>query len=477
LDLLAYVMAQGFNLSCPQVIVHAREATIEVARFSGGTGFFEKLVAALSEFPDGYREAAALANCLTDVSDLSVSLIEFALRGLETPDIVVSSLSRKILADLGHVPPSNPVAELPAFYKIQAIGGGQSSNFDPPPGLLSDGRAVWSDDPWTWTSMLRFPLNVAKDASGIPMETLRRRCASFMQQEGGREAFGPEVEEEKRVKLRALRLPFPNRRPMASAALRAIGKLLSELHNANAINPRAFPAIWEEIGGPNAQNSMPLEGPKPDWLEWPDVPLKQYGGADIEQWLKDAGKHFTSAHLAGGRLFAEKTHFALHSTRSTVFFDKLALPSPTALSSGYNRLPRVFSLVDPTPMYDENESKGVCRVPGNLYGDFNDELIVLCPYLAARLNWIAYDDNPFSYYDQQGNLVCETVRWVQGTFEYEPTHEVEMFGRGQFVHLSNIAVSQLLSAGIDFSSNVKITKSAKPERQQKAAREFFAAIE
>ncbi len=477
LDLLAYVMAQGFNLSCPQVIAHAREATVDVVRISGGTSFFEKLVVALSEFPDGYREAVGLANRLTDVSDLSVSLIEFALRGLETSDIVVSALSEKMLAELGHVPPTNPAVELPAFYKIQAIGGGQSSNFDPPPGLLSDGRTVWSDDPWTWTSMLRFPLSVTKDASGIPMETLRRRCAYFMQQEGGKEAFGPEVEKEQRAKLRCLSLPFPNRRPMASAALRAIGKLLSELYDANAIDPRAFPAIWEEIGGPNAQNSMPLKGPKPDWLEWPDVPLKQNGGADIENWLGDAGKHFTSALVAGGRLFAEKTHFALHSTRSTVFIDKLALPSPTDSNSGSDRLPRVFSLDDPKPMYDENESKGVCRVPGNLYGDFQDDLIVFCPHLALRLNWVAGDDDPFSYFDQQGNAVCETVRWVQGTYEYQPTYEAEMFGRGQFVYLTKLGVSQIQAAGINFLSNVKVEKSAQPERKPKVAKKFVASFE
>lgn len=112
-----------------------------------------------------------------------------------------------------------------------------------------------------------------EDASEIPMEVLRRRCAYFMQQEGGREAFGPEVEKLQRAKLRRLTLSFPNRRPMASAALRAIGKLLSKLDKANAITPRTFPVIWEEIGGPNVLNSMPGESPKPTGLSGQTFPL------------------------------------------------------------------------------------------------------------------------------------------------------------------------------------------------------------
>lgn len=474
LDLLANIVVQGFKLSCPQVIVHARQAAVDVASITSDTGFVEKLVELLRELPDGAREAAALVNQLSDVPQLSESLVHFALQGLEEQDLVVSRLSERTLRELGKSIAVNPAVDLPTYYQIQGIGGGQPSNFDPPPGLLSDGRAVWSEDPWTWTSMLRFPLSIAKDASGIPMEVLRRRCAYFMQQEGGREAFGPEVEEGQRAKLRSLTLPFPNRRPMASAALRAIGKLLSELDKANAIAPSAFPVIWEEIGGPNVQNSMPGESPKPDWLEWPDFPLKQYGGVDIESWLCDAGKHLSSVYLPGGRLIAEKMHFALHSSRATTSIDKLVLPKAADINGGSNSLPRVFSLDDLRPMYDESESKGVCRVPGNLYGDFQEELLIFCPYLSRRLGWVSRDDEPFSLFDRQGNAVCESVRWVQGTYEYQPTYESEMFGKGQFVYLTGVGIAQLIAAGMDLSTNVTVTKSAVEESKAAETRDFIA---
>ena len=308
------------------------------------------------------------------------------------------------------------------------------------------------------------------------MEVLRRRCAYFMQQEGGREAFGPEVEEGQLAKLRSLTLPFPNRRPMASAALRAIGKLLSELDKANEIDPRAFPAVWNEIGGPNVQNAMPYEGAKPDWLEWPDMPIKQYGGVDIENWLCDAGKHLTSVFLPEGRLLAEKTHFALHSSRVTTSINKLVLPKAADIDIGSDSLPKVFSLDDLRPMYDESKSKAVCRVPGNLYGDFQDELIILCPYLADSLGWIARNDNPFSLFDGQGNSVCESVRWVQGTYEHQPSYESEMFGKGQFVYLTSVGVAQLQAAGMVLSASVKVTKSAVEERKAKENSKFIASF-
>ncbi len=261
--------------------------------------------------------------------------------------------------ELGEEIPEAPQTDLPAFYSLQPLGGSQASNFDPPPGLLSDGRAMWSDDPWTWTSVLQFQLNLVHKASGIPLELLRRRCAIFMTEEGGKSAFGPDVEKQMLSKLRSLDLAFPYRRPMANAALRAVGKLIDELSTSGAIDSRVIPLIWEEIGGPSTI-LLPEPHPRPDWLDWPQMPVKEYGGVDSETWVNDPSQLMTSSFSNAGYILAEETHFSLSASRVTSSIDKLRLPILANIEAGLEGSPKLFSRDEPQPLYDEKDSALVC---------------------------------------------------------------------------------------------------------------------
>ena len=474
LDLLAFVIVQGFSLDCREVKLKARHAAEVVARNTNDRRFVEKLFEFLHPLPDGRREAAALMNKLTDVLYLSTTLQAAARQELESTDIVTSTISEKVLKDLGESVPEISKTELPVFYRLQSPGGVHVSNFNPPLGLLSGGRSMWSDDPWTWTSMLEIPLSLVSEASGIPIEKLRRRCAIFMSEEGGRSVFGPEVEMELRTKLRRLTLAFPNCRPMALASLRAIGRLLKELFNADAIDPKVFPLLWEEIGGPSLTRTLPLESPKPEWLEWPELSVKQNGGIEADSWMSDSEQALRSTILPDGLVLAEFTHFSLHAWRETLTLNKLSLPVGANLSKGICGLPRVLLLDGLRPIYKESESKLVARIADNLFGDIEDQTLCICPYIAAQLGWVSTNRDPLVYCDSDGKVACKTVRWIQGTYSHQPSFDAEMFGKGQFLHLTHVGLSRFHAAGIDFSNGVRVFSEVKREAKEVAKRELVA---
>ncbi|MDF1710109.1 MAG: hypothetical protein P1U72_18610 [Paracoccaceae bacterium] len=433
----------------------------------------EKIFEFLHALPDGSREAIALASRLTDQNYLRTSLVNEAREQLAKSDYVTAALSKRVLRELGEAIPVTQQKDLSAFYSLQPLGGLQASNFDPPPGLLSYGRAMWSDDPWTWTSVLQFQLNLLHKTSGIPLEMLRRRCAMFMSEEGGRSAFGPDVEKRMLSKLRCLDLPFPYRRPMANAALRAVGKLIDELLRARAIDPKVLPIIWEEIGGPSSR-VISKPSSRPDWLDWPQMPLKPYGGVDGAEWLNDPSQLTTSSYVGAGFLLAEQVNFSLHSSRETSSVNKCCLPISADIEASVEGLPRLHSLDDLQPLYDEADSTLVCRVPGTLFGNLRDEEITICPYVSQRLGWTR-DPVLFSkLFDDTGNVVCETIHWIEGTFSHQPSYDAEMFGDGQFIRLSTDGVRQLRAASIDLRINVKVSASTVDEAKNVTKRETFA---
>ena len=91
---------------------------------------------------------------------------------MEDDDFITSAIGRKVLHELGEEIQDAPQTNLPAFYTLFPSGSDQASNFEPSPGFLSGQRPVWSDDPWTWTLMLRRPLRLLSEATWVPLELL-----------------------------------------------------------------------------------------------------------------------------------------------------------------------------------------------------------------------------------------------------------------------------------------------------------------
>lgn len=461
--LLAFVIAQAFDFSCPELLDHARAAAKLVASWKTSSPIIKKLLMLLRSQADGPREAAALMYRLRVIPHLKETLVREAREALSHGDFIVSNQAKLVLMYFGERPEEQDPVALPPFYSLAPSGSPLATDFKPPPGLMTTQRRVWVDDPWTWTSMMEFPFRVVADGSDIELEVLRRRCADFMRREGGRDAFGPDTEDAILARLRRMDLAFPYRRSLPMAANRAFGMMLQELALAQEVDPRVFPTVWEEIGGPSLSGfNLDLEQ-RPSWLEHPVVPRRQNGGVEHDEWLSTAENCLYSPLVTGHFVLVEKTIFKARIWRDTVESARLCLPKAMNVDSGLSGVPRLISLDDRRPRYKENESKLVCQIPESTFGDLRKSTMTICPYVAMALGWTCSKTNPFELHDSTGEIVAKTIRWVDGTDKVDHSWS-ELYFAGQVIILSGSGRVQLEGLRGPIQRGVKVTRKVLPEQ-------------
>lgn len=472
-DFLAFLIARAFDFSCPELLHHARATAVLIAKQEDSAAFTERLFEFVQEQTEGRREAATLMYRLRDAPHLRELLVKMAAIDVTSDDFIVANLAKRVLNHLGSPfedPPSKP---LPAFYDLITEESDQDNNFDPPPGLDSGQRPVWSDDPWTWTLSLARPFAVLTAGCYAPPGMLRRRCARFMAMEGGRQAFGPEVEEAILAKLRRMHLQFPYRRPMAMAALRAFSKLLQELDVAGQVDSRMFPIIWTDIGGPTLSGGLPEPDPRPSWIAIPSIPVRQYGGVDEDEWLLRACDELSTTLRPDCFVLAQHTYSRIKAQRASASSSKLILPSAADIAGGVDGLPSILSIDSLMPMYREEDSELVCRVQADLYGDLGRSAITICPYVARSLGWVRSAQSPFALVDSNGEVVAQTIFWTDGT-NAEGGYDAELFGAGQALHITWSGKAQLESRYGLLSVGVKVERNIIDESRRTDSRTILA---
>ena len=295
-----------------------------------------------------------------------------------------------------------------------------------------------------------------------------------MSKEGGQSAFGPGVEDKLAGQLRRLDLKFAYRRPMASSCLRAFGKVLRELERAGAVDPNVFRALWDEMGGPSMSDKLPEDNPRPSWLIWPELAIRKYGGIEGDQWLEYCESMLRPTLLTDEFILAEDSHFLIQAVRSSADAHRTMLPSCVDITEGISGLPRLFSHDYLRPMYKQSESPLVCRIPGDLFGDFRNETITICPFVAKELGWSRTDTNPLEFSDASGSLVARTIRWVEGT-KQQAQYEGERFGTGQLLLLTSDGRAQLEAVAGTLQLAARVIATFSGERGKSGRREFVSA--
>jgi len=476
-DLLARLLVQGFSFSCPEILDHARAAVLAIAEDEGGASVLGALIPLLENQPDGIRETAALCYRLRRHAHLSDCVTKEARRLRNHEDFVVSNQAERILRGYGELEETQKAPQtLPSFYSLQPSGSSQANNFDLAPGTIPGSRAVWSDDPWTLTSGLRFPFRVLADASGIDIEMLRRRCAEFMRREGGREAFGPEAETRLVSRLQRLNLKFNYRRLTPMAAQRGLGMVVNELARAEHVDPRAFQAIWSELGGP------PLAGfrfpvvARPEWIEPPQVPRRKHGGLEADAWLDTINESLCVPWAPDQFVLAEKSFFKTRIWREAVESNRYCLPAQldVNINTDFSGIPKLFSVDDFQPLYGREKSPVVCRVEDFYYGDLRDSTLTLCPHILSDLGWARSPNEPLVIIDDKGTVAAQTVRWVDGTDELG-FYESEAYGAGQALVLTLEALSSLEGLVGRLRIGARVIRKIVPETGEPTERTHIAS--
>ena len=345
-DLLAQLLFLAYDFLCSDLISHARTAALEIAQAQGGGAVLASLLIKLERERSGPREAATLCYRLRGVAQLREEITEAARRYAVHPDYVVAHQGKLILKEFGLDDPDTPTGELPAFYALKFDDGGQAEDFDFAPGTAPGARSIWSDDPWTWTAGLGFAFRLISDASGIGIGQLRRRCAEFMRREGGREAFGPDAEEESVSRLKKMDLKMSYRRLLPMAAHRALGMVIGEILHACRLDPRVIPAIWSEIGGPSLMGwDLPVES-KPYWMLAPEIPRSDRYGVEAEQWMEATSDALHNPVAEGQFILGEMSEYRYRIWPEMAESVRFCLPSQidlTEVDQHLHGVPNLFS--------------------------------------------------------------------------------------------------------------------------------------
>ncbi|TDX61127.1 AAA ATPase-like protein [Methylosinus sp. sav-2] len=476
-DIIAWLIAEAYSLHCPDVLDHARAAMLTIAPLPGGASVLQTVFKLLHDQPDGSREAIALAYRLRREATLKDALLIEARRGVEHADFVVSNLAQRALKHFQVAHPAAPPGKLPTFYDLAPSGTPEAEKFDLPPGVMSGARPMWSDDPWTQTTMLRFAFRVLADHTEVPMETLRRRCAEFLRRLGGREKFGPEAETWVQGKLRRLHLMLTWRKLQPMAAQRAFGMVLKELADADAVDPRVFELLWDEIGGPSLRDFDLRFQARPDWAHRPATTSREYGGLDADAWLAAAEEDLYASVVTEGFVLAERRYYKLRVWRENAESTRLTLPNVFDIedtSIDLDDVPRLHTLDNLQPLYDSQESKLICRIFQPYFGDLRETAITICPYLASKLGWIRSKAKPFELHDASGAIVATTMRWIDGTDQVD-TYESEIFEEGQAIVLSIDGRAQVEAFVGPLLINTKTTRRTAREGSGTNSRSLFSA--
>jgi hypothetical protein len=296
-----------------------------------------------------------------------------------------------------------------------------------------------------------------------------------MRREGGREAFGPEAEERVISRLRRMDLKFSYRRLLPMAAQRGLGMVVNELARAEHVDPRAFPAIWSELGGPPLAGFRFPVDVRPEWIESPPVPERKHGGVEAEAWLDAIDESLYVPRPPDHFVLAERSIFRARIWRETVESSRCCLPAPLHISidTDLHGIPRLFSVDDFQPLYDREESAVVSLVSDFYYGDLRDSILTLCPHLVDELGWRRSANEPLVITDDNGTIAAQTVRWVDGTDE-RGVYDSEAYSTGQALLLTFEARSTLeglvgkLRIGARVVRKVERENGETPERMQTA---------
>lgn len=471
-DLVALLVATAFETDCSKLVEHARAVAVACFSHELGEPFAKKLFELLKTQSNGQREAAALLRGMASIERLQAVTVEEAREASRSSDFVVASIGQHVLMELGEEVEPQPTTRLPAFYDLVSVPSPSDDDFEVPAGLNPGERPMWSDDPWTWTTMLRRPLRLLARASGYSVGMLRRRCAEFMRQEGGRAAFGPEVEDRVVERLKRLQLRMPYHRQLPIAALRGVGRLLRELASADAVDLRIMPLIWDEIGGPALSGFIQTVERRPEWWEPPAIPQRQHGGLEREEWLaSDDG--LSSRILPDSFILAESSRMKVSVWGDTAEFSHTTLLTGSDLEHGISGLPSLISCDVLHPTYGREDSQIVCRVPSDIFGDLDRSVVTLCPYLLERMGWERTED-PFVIVDQNGAEVARTVVWDDGT-DITFGREERMFVTGQALIITPDARRQLSAEFGPINSSVRVVRSVTRESGDETERVMTAA--
>lgn len=442
-ELIGHIFRTGFSLLSYVLTDRLRECLLRIAVQADGLNLFDVIAGMLVRDERCHREISAILWKRISKPDCKDILIKYAKELSLSEDAVVTNVARNILHNF-KVEFDIPSEELPAFYKLAISGDENAEKFELPAGV-EPGSKFWIDAPWYWTTVLGYGIKMVSRASGIEIEAIRRRCAEFMREAGGADAFGPLAEKQLENNLKSLDLRFPYARLMPYFAIRAFGRVIEELTRAAHIDLGLLQQIWSDLGGAHFANyQIPVE-PRPDWIIPSVLPKTDHWKIDADTWLQ-LGTESTFVPVADGWfVLAEQAEFTLIGNWKKYSVIRTSLPilewdcNPDESLFG---MPRIMDLGHLDMMLKERDEAMLCTIDDHMFGDLRETTLTLNNKVLEEFGWKHSKTRPFEIYADDGELVAKTYIWMDGVGCPESSLK-ERSGLGHVVLISDAARAKL----------------------------------
>lgn len=442
-ELIGHLFRTGFPLLCHALTDRFRESLLELGVYPEGLQLFDGIAGILVSDEKCHREISAILWKLTDTPACKDIVIKYARDLALSEDAVVTNVARNILHRY-EVAFAVPSQDLPAFYDLAVLGDEDAERFELPAGI-EPGSKFWIEDPWYWTTVLGYEINMVSRASALEVEAIRRRCAEFMRGAGGVDAFGPPAERQLEINLKSLDLRFSYARLMPYFALLSLGKVIEELTRAAHIDLRVVEAIWSGLGGANfARCEIPRE-PRPDWIIPALLPKADHWKINADTWLQLGPENSFVPVADGFFLLAEQTEFAFVGNWQKCSVARTSLPDLEWACRPDEHLfgmPKIADLDHTSRTFKRRNDAILCTVDDLMYGDLRDPTLTLNQLVLDEFGWKRSQTRPFDIYDAEERLVATTRIWMDG-LGYPENSFTERSGHGHVVLISEEAKGKL----------------------------------
>ena len=443
-ELLGHIFRTGFSLLSFVLTDRLRESLLKIAVQEDQLELFNAIAGMLVQDERYHREIRAILWKLIDEPGCKDVVIEHAKKLSFSEDAIVTNVARNILHRF-KVDFDVPSEELPAFYEFAVLGDENAENFELPAGV-KPGTKFWIDDPWYWTTVLCDEIKMVSHASGIEIEAIRRRCAEFMRDAGGEDAFGPPAENHLESQLKNLGLRFPFARLMPYFAIRALGRVIEELTRSAHINLGVLKLIWSDLGGVHIENyQIPVE-PRPGWIITASLPKMDHWKIDADAWLRLGTENTFVPVVDGWYVLAEQTEFVFTGNWQKNSVTRTSLPilewecNPDENLFG---IPNIIDLGDLGAMVKKRDNSILCTIDDRMYGDLRETTLTLNNNILEVFGWKRSNTHLFDICSDDGEIVAKTYIWMDGV-GYSLLHDSkERSGHGHVVLISDTARATL----------------------------------
>ena len=252
----------------------------------------------------------------------------------------------------------------------------------------------------------------------MDLANLRTRAAQFMNRMGGEAAFGPETAARRLRRMDRLGVHTSYRKPLVSAAFQAAREVVGELEAAAAIDLRALPLILANAAAFSTRVTTQPPRPRPPGVPAPAMPRDAYPYEEGAAWRANVDQDAVKPAIEGQLVLAasarhQRRHFQEEWIVSQYFGPNVGNPEQDLVEQ-ICRLSRVVVADHVIPAYDGLAPGAVVHAELGMSASVDLLMVTLCPRVAERLGWRPDPRHVFTYLDEDGQVVAQTLCWRDG---------------------------------------------------------------